>query len=109
MGRQREMTRAKGGNLFAEAPPSAPRDPNAPPIDRSPMGCARRDAASLGSVMRGTVLEMQGLAAGIDPAGDPQRLADALQRVAQTAMSAAVLAARLRGIHETIANIEETP
>lgn len=109
MGRPRLMTHAKGKGLFTEAPPVTPRDPGAPPIDRSLMGCARREAASVGSVMRGTVLEMQSLAAAINPAEDPQRIADALQRVAQAAMSAAVLAGRLRGINDMIRTFEEIP
>lgn len=111
MGRSRQWTHAKSRGVEAVAFPAAPaeRDPAAPRFDRSPMGFARRDADGTAAIMRGTIAEMQSLAARIDPDAAPQHLAHALQQVVTAAVSAITLAGRLRGIRETTANFEETP
>jgi hypothetical protein len=73
------------------------------------MGFARRDAETTDAIMRGTITEMQRLAAAISHDHDAQRVAHALQQVMITAAQALVLAGQVRGIKETIANFEETP
>ena len=109
MSRPRLWTPAKGRGVEAVAFPvaAAERDPAAPPRDNSPLGCVRRDAKSLSAVMRGTVVEMQRLAADIDPTGDPARIAHALQQVMIAAANALALAGQARGITETAAHFEE--
>ena len=111
MPRQRVMTYAKGRGVEAVVFPATAteRDPDAPRPDRSPMGYARRDAESTDAIMRGTIAEMQRLAAAIGHDHDAQRVAHALQQVMITAAQALALAGQVRGIQETTANFEETP
>ena len=111
MGRPRLWTHAKGRGVEAIAFPAAPaeRDPNTPRRDNSPLGCVRRDAESTDAIMRGTIAEMQRLAAAIGHDHDAQRVAHALQQVMIAAAQALALAGQVRGIQETIANFEVTP
>ena len=113
MGRPRLWTHAKHAALMAsqtEPPPSPAPLPNYVPVtDRTPIGYARRDAESTDAIMRGTIAEMQRLAAAIGHDHDAQRVAHALQQVMITAAQALALAGQVRGIQETTANFEETP
>lgn len=111
MSRPRSWSYAKSRGVEAAAFPVAPaeRAPPAPRLDRSPMGYARYDAEGNAAIMRGTIAEMQRLAANIDPNADPQHLAHTLQQVITAAVSALTLAGRVRGAHEAIAMFEETP
>ena len=111
MSRPRLWAPAKGRGVEAIAFPAVvpEREPDAPRPDRPPMGYARRDMDSTAAIMRGTVAEMQHLAAAINPADSPEHVAHALQQVMIAAAQAIALAGRVRGAHEAIAMFEETP